>query len=358
MDITVRSFEVAKADIRSHRLTTDTIGTLSPGQVVLRVEHFALTANNITYGAFGEMMGYWRFFPATDSRWGRIPVWGFAEVVATTLADIALGDRFYGYLPMSTHVVVTPGNLSPGGFVDAAAHRAELPPVYNNYTRVGSRDADAEQRHAVLQPLFTTSLLVDDFLGSNDLFGATSVVIASASSKTALALGFMLSANQRGEVIGLTSERNAEFVGTVGYYDKAVAYGTVADHLDPQRPTVLVDMGGDAAVLTEVHQFFGDNLRHSCQVGATHWDQVSFGLSLPGPQPQMFFAPTVVEQRIADWGADGFRARVAAAWHNFETSAATWLQLREHTDFEAMGAVYSAVLDGRSRPNQAHIVVP
>jgi len=46
---------------------------LQPGQARLHIDHFALTANNITYAAFGEAMGYWQFFPAS-SGWGCIPV--------------------------------------------------------------------------------------------------------------------------------------------------------------------------------------------------------------------------------------------------------------------------------------------
>ena len=55
---------------------------LEPGEVLLRVDRFGLTANNITYGVVGDLMGYWNFFPAPEG-WGRIPVWGFADVVAS-----------------------------------------------------------------------------------------------------------------------------------------------------------------------------------------------------------------------------------------------------------------------------------
>ena len=36
---------------------------LAPGQARLALEAFSLTANNITYAAFGEAMKYWQFFP-------------------------------------------------------------------------------------------------------------------------------------------------------------------------------------------------------------------------------------------------------------------------------------------------------
>ena len=56
----------------------------------LKTERFALTANNITYAAFGEAMKYWQFFPA-DEGFGCIPVWGFATVVESRCTGITPG---------------------------------------------------------------------------------------------------------------------------------------------------------------------------------------------------------------------------------------------------------------------------
>ena len=68
---------------------------LADGEVRLEVERFALTANNITYGLIGEAFGYWKFFPA-EGGLGRIPVWGFARVVASQAADTPVGLRVFG----------------------------------------------------------------------------------------------------------------------------------------------------------------------------------------------------------------------------------------------------------------------
>ena len=43
----------------------------------LAIVSFALTANNITYAAFGDAMNYWQFFPVPGddgAAWGCIPV--------------------------------------------------------------------------------------------------------------------------------------------------------------------------------------------------------------------------------------------------------------------------------------------
>src|SRR5437870_8377582 len=122
--------EVARDDLRHATWVDEPTADLVPGQALLRVDHFALTANNVTYAVFGDAMRYWSFFPTTPGR-GRVPVWGYADVEASRAQGMDEGQRVYGYLPMATHLAVTPDRITSGTFVDAAAHRAELPPVYN-----------------------------------------------------------------------------------------------------------------------------------------------------------------------------------------------------------------------------------
>ena len=97
-------FLVAKTDLRRTELREVEPPPLADGEARLAIERFALTANNITYAVFGEAMRYWDFFPGPEG-WGRIPVWGHARVEASNHPDLAVGQRFYGYYPMSTHLV-------------------------------------------------------------------------------------------------------------------------------------------------------------------------------------------------------------------------------------------------------------
>ena len=62
--------------------SADAAPQAAPGEVVLRLDRFALTTNNITYAAFGDAMQYWAFFPTGHDGWGYMPVWGFADVVS------------------------------------------------------------------------------------------------------------------------------------------------------------------------------------------------------------------------------------------------------------------------------------
>ena len=167
-------FEVNRADIHESRVVDEDPSDVAPGQALLRVDRFALTTNNITYAVMGDALKYWDFFPSADPDvWGRIPVWGFADVIDSADDDLASGTRVYGYLPTATHLVVTPGRVDPRGFVDAAPHRASLPGAYNGYRRVdtdASEDPAYEYHRMVLWPLFFTSFLIDDFLNDNAFF--------------------------------------------------------------------------------------------------------------------------------------------------------------------------------------------
>ena len=100
-------FLVKRDDLRECRVADSEPPGLEPGQALLRVERFGLTANNVTYAVMGEAMSYWDFFPAVDG-WGRVPMWGFAEVERSEADGVAAGTRVYGYLPPSSHLLVAP----------------------------------------------------------------------------------------------------------------------------------------------------------------------------------------------------------------------------------------------------------
>ncbi len=350
-------FIVNRADLRQCASEAGQVSertALRAGQILVRVDQFAFTANNVTYGAVAEMIGYWKFFPARDG-WGRIPVWGFGEVVASRHDALPVGDRIYGYLPMSTHVVLDADHVTSGGFVDAAPHRAELPPIYNQYTRCGADPlyAPAREPHiALFRPLFTTAFLLDDFLAADDDFGARQIVLSSASSKTALGLAFLLHA-RGASAIGLTSARNDAFVRGTGYYDRVVDYDAVASL--PNEPSVYVDFAGNGALLERVHRRFGDQLRQSSQVGVTHWERMAAPADLPGPAPAFFFAPSQAVKRMSDWGPAEFQRRVAEATRRFLDSTG-WLRLVEHRGPAAVERLYRSMVDGDVDPADGHML--
>lgn len=364
---TSTDFIVNRKNLREGKFVGVQLPELKQGQVLLKVDKFALTSNNITYGAAGDTIGYWKFFPA-ETGWGRIPVWGYATVAASKSDGLAIGERVYGYLPISTHVTIEPARITPATFVDGAAHRAGLPPVYNQYQRLAGDSAyfaGRENEIALLRPLFSTSFLIDDFLADNDFFGGRDVVLASASSKTALGLAQLLHDHRKGQVkvTGITSQANVPFVRRTGYYDEIVTYDEIAK-LDARVPTVLVDFAGNRKLVAALHNHFADQMKYSCIVGATHWENLAHGGSLtnaervhlPGAKPTLFFAPDRIVKRNADWGAPTLNKRLADALTAFAASSKAWMRVVEGHGQAAIQKVYGDFIDGRTNPAEGHIL--
>jgi hypothetical protein len=350
-------FLIDKGDLHSCRFAERVAEDLQPGQARLSVERFGLTSNNITYATFGQVMSYWDFFPSEEG-WGRVPVWGFADVSESRAEGLEPGRRFYGYLPPSSELIVTPERITPSGFFDASPHRAKLPAAYNSYADTAADpvyQAEREDQQMLLRPLFFTSWLIDDFLRESELFGAQAIVLSSASSKTSSALAFLLSRERAAEIIGLTSPRSADFTSKLGVYDHVLSYEQL-DEL-PQGSAVYVDMAGNAELRSSVHGHFADDLKHSAVVGATHHDSMgALPEGLPGPHPTFFFAPDRVVKRSSDWGRAGLEQRLADAWHPYVEWADGWLKVIHGNGPEDLERAYLDLLDGRIDPATAHVL--
>ena len=347
---------VERSDLRRTHWEDLPVAALADGEIRLRIDPFALTSNNITYAAFGDAMNYWQFYPTGDPATGCVPVWGFGTVTESRSDGVAEGDRFYGYYPIADDLVLQPISLHPGGFTDGAAHRRGLPSIYNEYVRCSadpSYRADREAQQALLRPLFATAFLIDDFLADSDFFGARTVILASASSKTAYGTAFCL-ARRRGtpeavSVIGLTSPGNVAFTRSLGCYDDVVTYDDIATSVR-LTPSVYVDFSGSAPVRSAVHRRLDDLLRYDCAVGATHWETMGGEPDLPGPAPVLFFAPAQGAKRVGEWGADGFQQRLGAAWDAFMEPVTRardpWLTVVHGQGARAVEKCYAALLDG------------
>lgn len=127
----------------------------------------------------------------------------------------------------------------------------------------------------------------DDFLADNDFFGARTVLLSSASSKTAYGTAYQLIQRPDIEVVGLTSPDNRAFCESVGCYSRVLSY-----------------------------------------------DQLGGAKDLPGPRPTLCFAPAQVKKRQADWGPAELGKRLVQAWRAFSAKAcndsAPWLQVQHH----------------------------
>ncbi|MEQ8268110.1 MAG: DUF2855 family protein [Parvibaculum sp.] len=355
MSTQIREFVVNRGDLaRSQWVARE--AEVEDGQILAEIEKFAFTANNITYAVAGDMLNYWSFFPAEEG-WGKIPVWGFANVVQSKNKDISVGERLYGYFPMATHLVMQPEKVTPGSFLDLYKSRRELHPVYNSYTRSDAKAVPHDDLQPVLRPLYTTSFLIDDWLADNGFFGAKQALILSASSKTGLGLAFGLHRRrpEGPETIGITSRGNIGFVNGLGFYDRTIDYDDITS-LDANVPTLVVDFAGNGEVLAAVHNHFGDKLVESTQVGLSHWDAGRPPSGLPGAKPRFFFAPDQVRKRTNDWGKDGFDKKLEESWNAFAERAGGWLTVEHGKGEDAIAHIYAEMREGRINPAEGHIL--
>jgi hypothetical protein len=331
---------------------------LPDGALLIRIDRFAFTANNITYAVLGDQLKYWQLFPAPEG-FGDIPVWGFGDVIASRHPGISEGESLFGYFPMATHLVIEAADVSKRGLRDAAAHRQGVAPVYNIYARVGGDAAYAGRQgdyQALLRPLFMLSFLVDDFLAENEFYGARSVMLSSASSKTAFGLAHLLHTQRKDiRVIGLTSAANADFVGSLGCYDEVVTYDRVTS-MPSDRPVALVDMAGNSALRETLHRHFGDQMKYSGRIGLTHRGTSPDEPPLPGAKPVWFFAPDQIRKRAREWGPGGIEMRFGNAWSGFAPMLDSWLDVIEGKGPATVKQVYLDTLNGRVPPDQGHIL--
>jgi hypothetical protein len=331
---------------------------LSNETLLVKVDRFAFTANNITYAMAGDQLKYWHLFPAPQG-FGNIPVWGFGDVIASKHPNISEGERLFGYFPMATHLVIEAADVSKRGLRDAAPHRQVAAPVYNAYSRVSGDPAFAGLHgdyQALLRPLFMLSFLVDDLLAENEFFGAGSVILSSASSKTAFGLAHLLHTQRQPiRVIGLTSPANVDFVRSLGCYNEVVTYDAVSS-MAADQPAAFVDMAGSAKLRGDLHRHLGNRLVYSSRVGLTHRDASRDDENLPGAKPIWFFAPDQIRKRAREWGPGGLEQRFGAAWSGLAPMLDRWIKVTESRGQAAVRQVYLDTLNGRVPPDQGHIL--
>ena len=364
---TVTQLQTDKTALHRTRIVSSELPELKAGEALLKITDLAVTTNNITYAAFGDTphLRYWSFFPTHAEGWGHMPAWGFAEVVESTVDGVEQGERYYGYWPIATHLVMQPVRVSERGFYDGAAHRLELTSAYNQYQRTTTDSAyrpEYESYQALLRPLFITSFMLADFLEDNGFFGAQQIIVSSASSKTAYGTAFCLNNRDDLRLLGWTSKGNRDFVDSLGCYSQAVTYEEL-ESLDPGVPTLYVDFAGNNELRARVHRHFGEQLVHDCYAGSAqsqdHLDKAE--KNLPGPQPQPYFAPYQIKKRNADWGPGEVTRRFNEAQLAFIARVSDpgqpWMKINQHQGFEAAQSLVADLCEGRVDPRDGNMVV-
>ena len=350
------TIRVRRDDLRATDILNAPSRALEAGEILVAIDKFALTANNVTYAVAGDMIGYWKFYP-TDEGWGIVPVWGYATVLESQHPDVKPGERFYGYYPFASHAILTPGQVKPSGFRDQTSYRTDLPAVYNSYNNVDAEPEalkGMEEARSLFFPLFITSFLIADFLKDNAFFGAEQVIVGSVSSKTGFGTAYCLRHDDEADVkvIGLTSPSNVDFVEGLNVCDQVIPYGQETA-LDGSVKTAYVDMSGNAALRRSLHEHFADNLVEDCAVGITHWEgSAGDTTGLPGAAPRMFFAPSQIEKRESDWGPGVVYARAAEVSIQMTNKALETIKIEYVKEAEYAAQIWTQMVSNEISPKR------
>ncbi|GAC14121.1 DUF2855 family protein [Aliiglaciecola lipolytica] len=358
-----QQIQTSKTDLRQLKVSNDTIDTdlLASDQVVLKIESFGFSANNITYALFGEKMGYWGFFPAEEG-FGIMPIWGFATVEYSNHPLISIGEKVFGYLPFATHLVISAGKVTPHDFYDINEQRHSISSVYDQYVRCNADpayDSAKQDWQLNFRPLFMTSFVLDDFVREIATKSVNTIILTSASSKTAYGTAFLLRqhAQRSGlnyQVVGLTSNKNRSFTNQIGCYDQVVGYQDFAS-LDKSANSIVLDFSGNKPLLLELQSHFANNLEKMIYIGVTDVDSQaqSFAGELNG---EFFFAPTQVNKRIKEWGGKGFMQRYSEAWGTFSQHMKPYLQTTYLQGIDDIKQIYLQGVDGNFLTNQMYVL--
>lgn len=356
----MREIQIRKDDIRQARVVEITPAPLPDGAARLALELFSLTANNVTYAAMGEgKLGYWDFFPGPEG-WGRLPVWGFAAVAESRAPGVQAGERFYGYYPMGEMLDVFPAKAGPRGFMDSAAHRRAKAAVYNQYLNTAldpAYDAAFEPEQAIFRPLYGTGWWAADCVMQGEQ-RPRSIVMSSASSKTALATAHQLRRLTDARLIALTSARNVAYVRETGIYHETASYESVGT-LRATAPAAYLDFLGRESLTAAVHHALGADLVRSILVGATDWGSKPGGVVLPtaaleGPQPEFFFVPDHATARLKTDAALG--AAMVRDLRAFYAASRGLITAEQLVGFDAVQDAWSRLVAGTVAPRAALVL--
>jgi hypothetical protein len=349
------TFLVNKYDLFQATFSDNKIPISKTNEVILEIENYAFTANNITYAVTGDTLGYWNFFP-TKEPYGIVPVWGFANVISSKNENISVRDKYYGYFPMSKYLKVLPEKVNSFGFIDDSNHRKTLPFVYNHYLKVIKNVDESLEYYPLIKPLFLTSFLNYFFLKDENFFECDQIILTSASSKTALSLAFLLSKNKledKKKIIAITSEKNIKFLSSMEFYDTVLSYNDIEKKLTASK-SIIIDFAGNSDYLKKLSDHLGDSLKHVCLIGLADWSSKTDFKSIPNSK--FFFAPDHAERRYKTMGVKKTTLLADNLLKEFILKIKNHIKLKYLNNPKELHELYLKSLKGKIDPSKGYMV--
>ena len=227
------------------------------------------------------------------------------------------------------------------------------------------------------RPLFWTSFWSEDWLHSTGYRGGvSSVLISSASSKTAFCLAYNIrkriaqgEVDKATKVIGLTSRKNVAFTKKLALYDEVLEYGSFASapplQARSERKWLYVDVAGNEDVNKAINAHFASpytgNLvasialgfttlsPSSSEIGSVNFDMNKFDATAPvheattstfPPKVESFFMPEWLEVRRHQIPVAEIFRRQNVAWKELLRDCPGWVELDHTRGAQAVQVAY------------------
>lgn len=338
------------------------IPPLQVEEVLVKIETFGLTSNNITYAALSKSMPYLEFFPVPDSTlakdWGCLPVWGVGRVVQSNTATVPKDARVYGFFPAAGYVTLKPAKMITTGF---RVDRPQIPDLFGFYNLYNLADLDPlykseqEAMMVIMRPLFLTGLLLTDYLTVFEFNGAEAVAISSAASKTSYGCALALRQASQIKLIGLASAVSKPFADALGIYDQVITYDDIPS-LSKAQTVTYVDISGNVSVRQQLANHLGTGLKFVHAVGMTHWNEGTFSTENIGDkvESKVFFAPGWAARRQKE-GGQAFMAGLLAGWNAQMAKVAEHFTVVRKEGKVAVKESYLNIAQGRLQPDEATV---
>jgi len=217
---------------------------------------------------------------------------------------------------------------------------------------------DREDDIMLYRPLFWTSYWFDDWLNVNSYFGAKTVVLSSASSKTAFTVAYNIQRRKQQtkspieRVIGLTSPSNLQFTQNLGLYHDVFTYDDLALVGSTDSLLIYVDVLGNSQLNSRVNKLLSPSVF------------VSLGLSNPTDEVNAsvianeekgktnvkgFFAPGWLAIRIRQLSSQQVLKLQVEAWGALMQDCVKWVNIEKTYGTGKTGVVlsYQKTLEGK-----------
>ncbi|TFK34429.1 hypothetical protein BDQ12DRAFT_656785 [Crucibulum laeve] len=377
--------------------------------VLIKVERFGFSANNITYQALGEHP-HFRYFdfhasPLTtdvsSESHGVIPVWGFGTVVKSGHPKVELGEKVYGYSAPARYILVevSPSDINKFAFYVPRAHLPADRRPYNQILRCATDthynpSPLGEDLTMLYRPLFWTSFWCEDWLHTSGYRGVSTILISSASSKTAFCLAYVIGKRiRKGElskdvkIIGLTSKRNTEFTKGLGLYHEVVDYDTFTSFRSFQGEKdsrwLYIDVAGNEDLNKKIFSHFASPYTgklvacislgltslspSSSNASSINWStntspspsssgsETSSSTSPFWPQVEQFFMPEWLDVRKFQLSIKEIFRQQQEAWNELMTDCIGWVQLERVYGVDGVLQAYERLAKEGLGPDKGQI---